>query len=129
MSGRDLHWRVWGNDRTAFDEVKYLSVSRREKETHISCWDGNKLVGDIEIENAPYESDTVWMKHVTVRPQYQNMGIAKQLLDRAFQHINAGSRDIVVISSFSDQGKQYIKSYIQSLETNYPNLEFQYNSD
>ncbi len=129
LSGRDLHWRVWENDRAAFDEVKYLAVSKRETETHISCWDGKTLVGDVELQDAPREPDTIWMMHVTVRPKYQNMGIAKQLLDRAFQHINAGSRHIVSVSSFSDQGRQHIKSYIQNLETNYPNLKIEYNSD
>lgn len=128
LSGRELHERIWRHDRAAFDEVKYVSASDRRDEIHISSWDGKKLAGDLEIKNAPREPDTVWLMHVSVRPDYQNMGIAKQLLDRAFQHINAGDRHVVTVSSFSETGRQYIKHYIEGLEASYPNLEIHYNS-
>ncbi len=129
MSGNQLHERIWKDDPVAFDEIKYVRASARRDEIHISSWDGKKMAGDLEIKDDPRNPDTVWLMHVSVRPDYQNMGIAKQLLDHAFQHINAGDRHTVTVSSFSREGQQYIKHYIEGLEANYPNLKIEYNSN
>lgn len=56
---------------------------------------------------------------ISVDKDYQNQGIAKQLIDRYFQY--SAERELPVeISSYTEEGSKYIKNYIENKLKTYP---------
>jgi len=71
-------------------------------------------VGILELEVSPYDPDEMWLKYITVHPDYQRQGIAKRLLAMMVEHMQAHPR-LLQRSSASEEGAVKIQAYIDKL--------------
>ncbi|WP_315921414.1 GNAT family N-acetyltransferase [Mesorhizobium sp. SP-1A] len=111
------------SNRNLFERIKYLNVTEMQREQHFVCHTPEgKVIGDLALQQSPWEQNTIWLKHIAVDKAYQNQGIATELLKRGFEHVEAQGK-ILEFSSFSDEGKKYLKPLIQRLRADFPSLE------
>lgn len=104
-----------------FDRLEYLYFGIFDKEHHFVAFDGEKLIGDLAIQENPYNKDQIWLKHVSIDPNYRNQKIATKLYDMLFSYLEQSGHNLVR-SSPSDLGKLYIPSIIQKMKQKYPNV-------
>jgi ribosomal protein S18 acetylase RimI-like enzyme len=78
--------------------------------------EGNRFtaIGMLELEVAPGDAGTVWFKYLTVHPDFQRQGIAKQLLRRMVAVLQDHPR-VLQRSRSSDEGARKIQGYIDAL--------------
>lgn len=111
------------SNRDLFDRIKYLNVSEMQKEDHFVCHTAEgKIIADLAIQQSPYETDVIWLKHVSVDPKYRNQGIASELMRRCFEHMSNEGKTLE-LSSLSEEGKAYLPALIRRLRSEYPEVE------
>lgn len=71
-------------------------------------------VGLLELEVSPNDAREVWLKYITVAPEFQRRGIAKRLLALAAEHMKKKG-GFLVRSSASDEGTLKVQSYIDTV--------------
>jgi GNAT superfamily N-acetyltransferase len=93
-----------------------LTVAEQEE-----CWTANpenlrKAVGILELQWSPFEleENVVWLKYVSVAPEWQGQGIARQLATN-MATVLKGSGCRLDRSRPSDEGLVRIKSYIDKV--------------
>jgi GNAT superfamily N-acetyltransferase len=127
INGMDMANRFYRDaykfNRKMFENLHYLSASRMSEEFHIVCHNTNDLVmGDLELEQSPYDDHIIWLKHVVVDERFRGRGIASELLDRAFNHVNELGKTLE-LSSYSPMGLEYLKPVIKRLVQQYDKLD------
>ncbi len=92
------------------------------KEFHIVCHtDNNKVVGDLALQQSPFDDDIIWLKHVSVAEKFRNMGICKQLLATSIDYVRQNGKTLEV-SSYSEMGNLYLEPLIQKAISDNPDL-------
>jgi ribosomal protein S18 acetylase RimI-like enzyme len=77
-----------------------------------------RAVGILELQVNPYDDREIWLKYITVDPQRQRVGIAKELLTRMVSYLAQHPR-LLVRSRPSEEGRAKIQAYItRLLDTN-----------
>jgi len=87
MDGPDTYRMIQDEDRKLFSSrrIRYLDPQETMREKHIIAKVKNKIVGMAGIQINPRETDDLWIKFISVDPEFQGRGIAKQLLYRVYQ--------------------------------------------
>lgn len=112
-----------------FQRLKYLHPTEIHREIHIIELDDDKIIGSVALQENPYDKKQVWFKHVTVDNKYRNKGIARALIERAFEFVSKHPKySSISISSFSDEGESKLKPLFKKLETKYQNITVRYTS-
>lgn len=120
MSGNELALllQTFKNYQNAYEEIPYLSSSRRNSEPHITAWHEKLLVGDLELQESPKQNKW-WFMHVAVRNSYLKNGISKKLLIEAFRYLTQQKAIELTVSSFTDIGKAALRQTIINLGDEY----------
>ncbi len=80
-----------------------LVIAMKNFETVYSAWDGDKLVGLVSAMDDGIM--TAYVHYVLIMPDYQKMGIGKELLKRITDHYSDYLRIVVV--SYDDEIEFY----------------------
>jgi len=105
-----------------FERIRYLHSGEMRQEDHFVAFAENKrVVGDLALQQSPYDSQILWLKHVSVDEEYRNQGIAGRLLRRCMDHLEQTGKKMK-LSSFSDDGERYLRHVLQRLETAHPDV-------
>lgn len=92
---------------------KYLDINEIPENSFYPIIEfDNKIVGLAELEQDPSESRNLWIKFVSVDPEYQGNKFATALIEEivAFAKHNGYSLEI---SRYSDEGEKKIKHLFQ----------------
>lgn len=102
---------------------KYLTshFSRQEKETNIVVFDNGLPVGACGIHQSPYNEKEIWMVFLCVIPSHKNRGIGKKLI-RACAEYAAQHNKHLLISSYSEEGMQFLKPTVKCLMLEFPGM-------
>ncbi len=73
-----------------------------------------RAVGVLELEVNPSDDGEIWLKYITVDPQYQRQGIAKELLALMVSYLKQHPR-LLSRSRSSEEGKAKVQAYISGL--------------
>jgi GNAT superfamily N-acetyltransferase len=73
-----------------------------------------ETVGMLELEGSPYEEGVVWLKYITVHPNFQRRGVAKELLARMVTHLKVHP-GLLSRSKASEEGALKIQGSIDRL--------------
>src|SRR5271157_1847265 len=122
MKGKDLG-KYERNDKRLMEETMYLRYSYLKNEPHMVALDGDKVVGDLELQENPNNPDEFWFMHITTRVGYQGQGIASQLIKAAVEYVSQSGRHVLRISSFSDEGEQKVQPVLQRLQKLHPEVK------
>ena len=107
-------------NRDVFERIKYLSVNEMYREVHIIATKGNKIIGDIGLHVSPFDENTIWVKHVSVDPEFRRKGIARAMVEFMFDWFDIlGENRVMELSSYSEDGKKYLQPMIASLRSKY----------
>ena len=115
--------RASKSNRDVYDRLHYLCPEYIRQESHFIALDGQKIIAAASTEQSPFESDVIWLKHVSVDPRYRGQGHAKDLIRAVFNDAaNAGK--ILEPSSFSAMGWQFLKASMPVIHTKeFPDLK------
>ena len=101
-----------------YDRIKYLTASEIHHEQHIVIIKNDIVVAMAGLQNSPYEKDIIWIKFISVDPNYQGMGLSRKILE--FMYEWASTNHIKLKSSdFSDQGEARLKHIHEQLNNRY----------
>lgn len=113
--------RYYLEDETLFDRIKYLHPNEVYHETHLFAFDGEHVVGDVGLQNNPYDDSEIWFKHVSVDSEHRNKGVATALIAKSVDYVLSQKKHLG-LSSFSDEGELYIKKIFRQIHEDHPNL-------
>lgn len=126
MTGGDMYERFYRRylpkSEDLFDRIRYLHSSEMFREYHFVCHTmDDYVVGDLGLQQSPYkaEEDVLWLKHVSVDTNYRQRGIATRLLEASIRHAHE-ARKVLQLSSYSEDGKLYLKPLIARLRKEFP---------
>ena len=127
MTSNQLHTHigVHRENRKFWDRIKY--VSTRGSEFYITAVVGERIVGVTSLQINPYNRSQVWVMGVSVDPQFQNQGIAGRMLRELFVWAEHTQHEIS-LSSFTDQGQQYLVGVLSRLAHAHPRVSVKYSS-
>lgn len=117
-----------------FDRIRYLNSSEMFKEYHFVCHTADDIVvGDLGLQQSPFEgeADLMWMKHVSVDKHHRQQGIATELMEAAIGYCREHGKTLQM-SSYSDEGKLYLRPLVRRLRQDWPDVEIappQYDDD
>lgn len=80
-----------------------LVIAMKNFESVFTAWDGDKLVGLVSAMDDGIM--TAYVHYLLIRPEYQSMGIGKELVDRIKEHYNDYLRIVVV--AYNDEIEFY----------------------
>jgi len=110
-------------NRKLFDRIRYLDVNEMMREHHLVCFTGeHRLVGDLALEQCPYDVDLIWLKHASVDEKFRRIGIAAHLVDLCVKHLNSSKKKLEV-SSYSEMGTLYLAPIIQKAISANPDVD------
>lgn len=98
--------------------LHYLSEVAYHDQTHFTLSLGRRIIGVGGVQVNPYNPSQLWMQHVSVEPQFQGNGYARQILTGIYEYA-AKNNLKVVPSSFSKMG-QRLKHIHNELDARYP---------
>lgn len=108
---------LWDNKR-----IRYLVFSEAKHETHITAFMGEKIVGMAGLQVNPYNNQELWIKFVSVDPDYQGQGIARQLLGKVYEYAHEKHKNLKS-SSFTDDGER-LRHIHSELQKQYPDVGY-----
>ncbi len=122
LKGSDFYYDILSapENEDIRTRLKYLSNGWRDMsdETVFTALVGEKVVGASGIQVAPSEENVIWVKFVSVDPEYRGKGYAIQLIKNVFQFAKSkGYR--VRASSYSDLGRLKLKSAFEQFAKEY----------
>jgi hypothetical protein len=125
MTGTEVYQEIQ-KDRRLLEETMYLRHSNLRTDAraiHFVAFEGDKVVGDLELQENPYDDNVYWFAHVTTRVGYKKQGISNQMIRACLDFCNKSNRRILKISTFSDEGEQRVKPTLERLRAEYPNVQ------
>jgi GNAT superfamily N-acetyltransferase len=78
----------------------------------------NQIVGLAELEEDPNNSGNLWIKFISVDPQFQGMGLASQLIEDIFQYAKENNKSLET-SLYSEDGSLKLKPKLKKLAEKY----------
>lgn len=111
-----------------YDKLKYLNPSEAARETHYFCEMNGHMAGVLSVQVNPYDSGTLWMKHVVVDPDFRRQGVAGFLVKQAWSQIRKDFPGVSVLesSSFTDEGRAYLKPLFEAHKPLLQGIELRY---
>ena len=82
----------------------YFAVTKNE----------STITGIAELQINPYDETNLWIKHISVDPEFQNQGNSKTLLTEIFAFAKEKGLSLTV-STYSEQGEKFLKQTIDQL--------------
>jgi GNAT superfamily N-acetyltransferase len=125
MQGSDLLQFLSNHEdenKNWYDRLHYVIPSEMRDETHIVHMDGNLVVSSLGLQINPYDTDILWVKHVTVDEDYRNRGLAKELYQAAIDYAREHSQSLQR-SSPSKMGKKYLSKTVNDLKQKNPDVK------
>lgn len=74
----------------------------------------DRVIGMVELQKSPYDSNVIWLDFLSVAPEYKNKGIGKKLAYEMCNFLKDKPWSLER-SRPSDEGLKYIKSIIDNL--------------
>lgn len=127
VDGRSLYQR-FNKENThpsenPFKRIKYLDVARIKSERHfICCTLAGRLIASLAIQPSPLNPKAILVNHISVDQDFRNLGIATLLIDNCLSYAAEASKSLE-FSSFSDEGKMFLKPVIRRLQKKHPAVE------
>ena len=100
--------------------IRYFIFDEALKEHHIMILDGKKVIAMAGLQVNPYEINELWIKFVSVDPDYQGQGYARKLLELVYEYARQ-QRKTLKSSTFTDQGER-LKHIHNELNKEYPDI-------
>lgn len=75
---------------------------------------GEKIIGLSELENDPYKEKNLWIKFLSIDPEYQDKGYASKLAEEIF-HFAKQEGFTLEGSSYNDEGYKKLKPLLNRL--------------
>jgi len=119
LDGQDMYKLVEKNP-TVFSRIRYLVFSEISREIHFVAFDKKKIIAVGGLEESPYEKDILWIKHISVDPDYQGQRIATSIMERFYQYAMDNNKKLKH-SSFTKQG-QRLKPIVHRFDQKYPGV-------
>jgi GNAT superfamily N-acetyltransferase len=129
LDGSTFYYQYIGGDDTARKRLKYLSQGYDlQHETNLIALQGDKVIGAVGLQKSPYEENVLWMLFVSVDPEFQGKGVAKNLVQMIFEY--AKKNDLRLrISSYSDMGEKYLKKVFDHYQEVYSDVQVKDSTD
>lgn len=84
---------------------------------------GDKIVGVAELNTLAENDKRVLLQYVSVDPEYQNRGIATEILTHVFDHVHSLGPDVILnVGDFTSYGDEYLKSIMRMGLEMYPGM-------
>jgi hypothetical protein len=85
MPGAEMLGRFYRDaseqNRDLFERIKYLHSGKMTRESHfVAFTQDRRVIGDLDIQQSPYDGNVIWLKHVSVDGDFRRQGIAGRLL-------------------------------------------------
>jgi GNAT superfamily N-acetyltransferase len=104
------------------DNIRYFDFREAEREAHIVKYVDGQIAGIAGVQQNPYNANELWIKFVSVAPEYRQQGIAGELVEGILEY--AEQRDYTVKrSSPTEMGAAYLPSVWKRATAKYPNVE------
>jgi GNAT superfamily N-acetyltransferase len=110
-----------GHDNFHTDRIKY--VYPLDKNEHLVVLNGDHIIAMAGVETNPYDHEQLWIKYVSVDPEYRGQGLGRFLLEKVFQYAVAHGQK-VKNSSFTELGAERLKHLHPEFEKKYPQAAF-----
>jgi GNAT superfamily N-acetyltransferase len=110
-------------NRKMFENIRYLDVREMLREVHVVCFTaGNRLVGDLALEQSTDEPNALWLKHVSVDERFRKIGVAKTLVAHCVDHMRSVGKRLEV-STYSEMGELYLAPLIERAISDHPDVD------
>lgn len=128
MVGHELRQKMSANPENF--ELPFVKGSDFGNERHLTGWVGDLLIADAELKQSPSDPDEVWFMHAAVAPQWQGYRYGSLLASWGFRTAHALGKERLIISSFTDQGKERLETRMRAIADAYDGkLDVHFNSD
>jgi len=122
ISESDNIWDTQHGNHDVFDRIHYLDMSEVKREENLVIFDWKKIVAVLWLQDSPYEDSVIWLKHLSVDPDYKNKWISKILLKIMFDYIMEEKILTLELSSYSEDWKKYLEKNLNNMWENYSKL-------
>lgn len=101
---------------------KYFEIddlfNNKENKFYSLIKESQKIVGLSELEKNPYEENVMWIKFISIDPEYQEKGYASKLAEEIFRFAKENGISLET-SSYSPEGHQKLKKIFKRLSEKY----------
>jgi GNAT superfamily N-acetyltransferase len=107
-SGYETYRFVYDNDPDLFNRdsrIRYIDYNEVQKEHHFIAQISEKIIGMAGVQVNPDDTGQLWIKFISVDPEYQGQGIAKKLLLLIYQYCDKRGFKMAP-GSFSEEGER-----------------------
>ena len=123
LSGKEMYDELSSSINADMQtRLKYYNSREGINELHFVVRAGEKIVAIAGIQENPYNPKQLWSKHFSVDAEYRNLGLASKLIDSVFEYA-LKNHYVLVRSSSSEMGTEYLKHVIEKAKRKYPTLE------
>lgn len=98
--------------------LHYLNRSMLDEQTHVTLYEGKRIVGIGGLQTNPSDTGQIWVHHVSVEKGYQGRGYARNIIESIYDYALKRNQKVVP-SSFTVEG-QKLKPVFSRLDTQYP---------
>ncbi len=102
--------------------IMYLMRGEAFHETHISLVLGDEVVAMGGVQNDPHDPQNLWIKFISVDPEFQGRGYASRVLKEVFRYAASIGRKVAP-GGFTEQGQQLWPLHAR-YEKEYPQAAF-----
>lgn len=103
------------------NNIDYFDFRESEREAHIVKRVDGKVAGVAGVQQNPYNENELWVKFVSVAPEYRQQGIAGELVEGILEYAEQWGY-VVKRSSPTDMGAAYLPSVWKRVVAKYPNV-------
>lgn len=108
---------LWENRR-----IRYLIHNEAVKEFHVVVFSGEKIVAMGGMQDNPNDPRHLWIKFVSVDPEYQGRGLGRMVLREIFRYA-AEHEQKVAPGSFTEEGERLAHMH-DEFEAEFPTAAF-----
>ena len=125
MQGPDTARFVQDNEPSLFkrhSRIRYFDPSEVTKESHVMAFDGKRVVGVGGMQVNPHDPEQLWIKFISVDPEYRERGIGKTLLRHIYDFAKLHGHKMAP-GGFTEEGER-LRHLHDILDREYPEVAY-----